>query len=146
MSYVHTCTCVSGAHNPKGRSIKLVIPPVVEWHLHIYGGYAWLVYYTTMSLLALTILGVLCKCYFTTGGINAPSLWVLRGPACMHGMLIHVGLGLVSMNVVDHGVDHVNARGEADLGTEIDVGAVLGTGKIGGGGACVHIFNVARDR
>ena len=41
----------SGAHNPKGRSIALVIPPVVEWHLQensIYGilsSYAWLVYY-----------------------------------------------------------------------------------------------------
>ena len=36
----------SGAHNPKGRSIELVIPPVVEWHLQensIYGMPSWLV-------------------------------------------------------------------------------------------------------
>ena len=42
---------VPGAHNPKGRSVELVIPPVVEWHLQensIYGmlsSYAWLVYH-----------------------------------------------------------------------------------------------------
>ena len=46
----------AGAHNPKGRSVELVIPPVVEWHLQensIYGmpsGYAWLVYYTTSAM------------------------------------------------------------------------------------------------
>ena len=45
-----------GAYNPKGRSIKLVIPPVVEWHLQensIYGmpiSYAWLVYYWTSAI------------------------------------------------------------------------------------------------
>ena len=48
---------ISGAHNPKGRSVKLVIPPVVEWHLQensiiLYGmpsSYAWLVYYATSA-------------------------------------------------------------------------------------------------
>ena len=52
----HACRYVySGAHNPKGRSVKRVIPPVGEWHLpenSIYGmpgGYAWLVYYATTA-------------------------------------------------------------------------------------------------
>ena len=46
---------VPGAHNPKGRGIELVIPPVVEWHLQensIYGmlsSYARLVYYWTSA-------------------------------------------------------------------------------------------------
>ena len=44
--------CMSGAYNPKRRSVKLVIPPVVEWHLQengLPGGYAWLVYYATSA-------------------------------------------------------------------------------------------------
>ena len=47
------------AHNPKGRSVKLVIPPVVEWHLHnssLYGMPSWLVYCATSAtcIIALT--------------------------------------------------------------------------------------------
>ena len=57
LNYIHTLYLASylfprsGAHNPKGRSVELEIPPVVEWHLQensIYGipsSYAWLVYY-----------------------------------------------------------------------------------------------------
>ena len=40
------CLIVVGAHNPKGRSVKLVILPVVKWHLHnssLYGMTSWLV-------------------------------------------------------------------------------------------------------
>ena len=45
-------TIIPGAHNPKGRSVILVIPPVVKWHLQensIYGMPSSLVYYATSA-------------------------------------------------------------------------------------------------
>ena len=33
VSCIAIACIAAGAHNPQGRSVKLVIPPIIEWHL-----------------------------------------------------------------------------------------------------------------